>query len=256
MRSATTNATGTNTDTNTTGPNPTCDAGLECLPVPMGWVGPFAPEFGTPGQCDDNSLSALFVGTIPAWNGECGCNCGASNPVTCNLDFLVGGDPNTCADNTEIGDTCTSNVGGGPITCTSTPMGCYQVDGERVSSRTYHACTPGVGSILQPSFVSGYRMCDADEAVGSPCEGGQCADAMQPLCIYAQADVNECPPSFPNRTPGFESFSAENVACECRCEDLQPKAAPTRASWTRPISQPTHATVAQNPHTPPGCRLA
>jgi len=62
-------------------------------------------------------------------------------------------------------------------------------------------------------------MCNADDAVGTPCDGGQCADASAPLCIYAEGNAEQCPADFPNRVEGSQSFSQQNVDCDCPCED-------------------------------------
>lgn len=92
-----TSADGTTTTASSTGPATTgpgiCDDGQECAPIPAGWQGPFSPELGDPGQCDDTSIAAAYVGTTPIYDADCSCNCAGQAAVRCEMDFLVGGAP-------------------------------------------------------------------------------------------------------------------------------------------------------------------
>lgn len=211
----------------TTGPG-ICDDGQECAPIPAGWEGPFSPELGNPGQCDDTSIAAAYVGTTPIYDADCSCNCAGQSAVRCEMDFLVGGAPGSCADNDMVGDHCEFILPAGPITCDTSPGGCFDTAGEQVSARAEQVCTPGVSNELTASWSSGFRMCNADDDVGTACDGGQCVDAVAPLCIYVQGDrADECPAAFPNRLFGHQALTPQRVSCDCRCTDPAECAYPT-----------------------------
>lgn len=212
-----TDTTDPDTTADETGPAPACDGGLVCLEVPDGWVGPFAAEFGDDGQCDDASFPSYFAGTAAAWDDECTCDCAGTTGQTCTVQVLGGGDAASCGDNDEVLGTCTFDLPSGPMDCDSVD-GCYEAE-QALSAASFRECNPGQGNVLHPGFTSGYRLCNPDAAIGSPCDGGQCGDAAQALCIVTEGEAEACPPSFPNQLAAHQGFAQDEVACECACVD-------------------------------------
>ena len=229
MTSASTSGTVTtasSTDPPTTGSDTTasddtmtpgdCGAGEACLGVPNGWMGPFRPEAGLDLQCDDASLAALFAGTATGLAGECTCDCGSATHTACIGEWYIGGAAGSCGDNDELLGTCT--IVPGDVDCDVGSDGCYVID-EATSYETYSECTDGVGGTVEPAFTSGYRLCDPDDAVGSPCDGGVCTDGTMALCIAALTDADACPDDFPERVDAHQNLPEGTLDCPCECRD-------------------------------------
>jgi hypothetical protein len=202
-----------------TGPDPICGE-RTCLAIPGGWQGPFVAELGGPTQCDDTSFALGYVGIDAAWaDGDaCECNCSSETPVTCQMEVLVGGDPDTCTDNALVAQRCESSLDTWDVACDGEPSGCVPLT-EYTSYRAFYGCSAGTGNVLHPIWAGGFRMCNADDAVGSPCNGGQCGDPSRALCLLEEGAGLQCPPSFPHRIEGWASFATNNVQCQCECTD-------------------------------------
>jgi len=203
-------------DDGSTGAANGCGAGTTCAAVPEGWDGPFVREPGERTQCDDGGLPVHFIGTNPALDDTCTCDCGEAFGQTCVTEILGGGSAMECGDNDTVLDTCTFELPMGPIGCEG-GTNCFDTP-QAISAASHRECAGAVANVVHPIFGAGARLCSvADEL--DPCEGGTCTPDDQPSCISAPGHDVTCPETFPVRTQGYEGFATDTLECPCACRD-------------------------------------
>lgn len=196
-----------------------CAPSQRCAPKrPSEWSGPAALSSGTgaPNCPRDFPTLAFDAGDEVTAAGGCTCSCGDLTG-TCNAALEVSrfstgdcsGDPDTVADTTIFGETCTTKDAASMAF--------------RVTAPETTSCAPGnvVANLSEPSFSNETRACVGATSEGTCGADGQCferpgAPYSDTLCIFRSGD-HDCPSGYPARSLLFETWS-DGRACATECE--------------------------------------